>query len=516
MKYKADAESSDTTNGVTLTGAESKGVKVSDDGKNLVYARSNFNVSEISLGDMTWGKERALSGGCDFNNVADANISASNLKFSNPEDVTGTKTLLSGAANLAAGTNIDHTQDFTKTVNGATLSATLSGSVIRTTAEEIGYKATGTTLDAVDLANWNGTAASVPEGWTANAAGVTVQTDGMTAPTLTAGTSQDILTTAAANYFSDDKISGANKYQAYDSTPTTQNGVTLSGVQSKGVKTADSGKSLVYAAGPMDVANVSLGAVDFEKGATLFDGSAASYNYANAAVNADSFSVSFATPETVAAGDNMTLLAANATLADMAAQSAKDVSYSVTPVTGVTLDAIINGSVGRNGNNIVYTATANKAAKLTFGDVSWLDTGALLTRPVNIDFNGAAVDTTKINFTNKDYLATDSKMTLVSDFGTAVGTITGTAFTVGKGIGEGHAYFENGSLRYLVTKGVTEPEPEPTPEPDISGQTETVKPGETVTDNVVPPRQRAMRRRPRIRQPFPTAARSAPRISPRT
>ncbi len=63
-------------------------------------------------------------------------------------------------------------------------------------------------------------------------------------------------------------------------------------------------------------------------------------------------------------------------------------------------------------------------------------------------------------------------MTLVSDFGTSVGTISGTSFGIGTEKGEGHAFYENNNLRYLVTKGIGNSQASSTE--SVSGQTETV------------------------------------------
>ena len=157
------------------------------------------------------------------------------------------------------------------------------------------------------------------------------------------------------------------------------------------------------------------------------------------ALGTDGFAVSYASPETVATGDSMTLLQANATLKDMAEQ-VKKTSYSYTPVEGVTVDANITGKLAASGGAVTYTATENQASKLTFTNVDWKDSGALMTRPSNITFAGADVDTTKIHFKNVKELDANKKMTLVSDFGDSVGTITGTKYTVGAGLeGEGAA-----------------------------------------------------------------------------
>ena len=130
---------------------------------------------------------------------------------------------------------------------------------------------------------------------------------------------------------------------------------------------------------------------------------------------------------------------------------------------GVTLDYTSTHTVALADDlKAVTYSVAGQADKLTFGNVEWKDTGALIdhnTKWAGISFNGAAVDTTKIHFTNIQSLETNKKMTLVSSFGTAAGAITGTTFTVGKGVGEGHAYFESGDIRYVVTKGVTDEKP---------------------------------------------------------
>ncbi len=563
MKY-ATTTSSDTENGVTLTGSESKGVKASADGKSLVYTRSEFNVSGISLGNMTWGTAREASTSCNFQNVADANISVAKLEFSNPEDIAKdtTTTLLSSATHLAAGDNIAHTQNFTKTVNGTTLSATLSGNVIRTTAGTLGYKATdtalnkatlggfawgaeadsipegwtvsaATTIDAtnfkyegtadtavaardiatilnapglttdspvtggrnktvpidytngeshinfkatatgdveaaenmvqyvvksvalsnVNLGDWNGTASGVPQNWTGSQ--VAVSTGNFNVPTkLAVGESIDILTTSTANFFG--TVSGDRKYRS-ETFENSEAGVTLSGHNFGGVKVENYGEAanakLTYYAETMDTTAITLGEMTW---GVSRDGNGAGYNYASAAIDASGLKFANWKPEETAANSSTILLLANDTLTDFTAVS-KNYSYSVAPTSGVTVDGALNGSVSKSGNNIVYTATENKASKLTFGTVSWMKEGALIDHAAtltNVSFEGAAVDTTNIKFQNLQTAASEDKMTLVSSFGSSIGTVTGTEFSVGKGKGEGHAYLESNDLKYVVTQGV--------------------------------------------------------------
>ncbi len=241
---------------------------------------------------------------------------------------------------------------------------------------------------------------------------------------------------------------------AFSETNTDQN-VTIAGTHSDTLSQDAAKTKLTYTVGTKDVNTVALGKVDFVKGSTLFDRSGAGYNYAGvAALGTDGFAVSYASPETVATGDSMTLLQANATLKDMAEQL-KQTSYSLAPVSGVTIDATVTGSLEAKGGNVTYTATANQASKLTFGSVDWKDSGALMTRPSNITFAGADVDTTKIHFKNVKELDANKKMTLVSDFGDSVGTITGTKYTVGAGLeGEGAASLSGSDLVFTTKTGV--------------------------------------------------------------
>ena len=323
--------------------------------------------------------------------------------------------------------------------------------------QDLNYKITGdVTVDSVDLAKWNGKdTAEAPAGWDVNAAGITVYTDGMTnLPILATGESQEIIT-APAGSFKLEKIEGANKYGS--AFADNLNGVTIAGQNEGGIRDTNNGATLTFFALKKNVDTVTLGQVDFVKGATLLDRRSVIYDYTGvAALGTDGFAVSYESPETVAAGDSMTLLQANATLKDMAEQ-VKKTSYSYTPVEGVTVDANITGKLAASGGAVTYTAAENQASKLTFTKVDWKDSGALLTRPSNITFAGADVDTTKIHFKNVKELDANKKMTLVSDFGDSVGTITGTKYTVGAGLeGEGAASLSGSDLIFTTKTGAND------------------------------------------------------------
>ena len=452
-------------NKVTLSGKQSKGVKTSDDKSDLLYVVGKMDVSEISFGTMDWGTGRAATTDYDFAKVATVNASDLAFNFTDEQkaDLSGTSTmtLLSDATNLAAGKKVtgeSRSQQVDYSVaNGVALTGTLTGTVA-TIAGAVNYNATGMTLDSVNLANWDGKNASeVPTGWTAADGNVAVATGSFAEPDVAVGSSRTILTAGGA-FFDDANISGANKYDAANGKAfsETKSNVTVSGTQAKGVATADEGKSLIYKADIKKADTVTLGSMNWQKDAVLFDGSSETeYDYAAVtAIGTDKFDVTYAAPEKVAAGESMTLLKANATLKDMAEQT-KATNYSYESVSGVMVDAAVTGALAAKDGAVTFKAAENCASKLTFGDVEWKDSGALLVRPSNIIFEGAEVDTSKIKFTNVNFLDADQQMTLVSDFGnTPQENITGTTYMVGTAFtGEGSAEIDGKDLIFKTKTG---------------------------------------------------------------
>ncbi|MBQ2593960.1 MAG: hypothetical protein II567_11865, partial [Candidatus Riflebacteria bacterium] len=272
IRYKADSFGSDRKNGVTFAGFQEGGVKTTDGGKALTYYAMFNDVTDISFGEMNWGTIRdASTVNYDYANISNGSIDISNLTFTNPENIDdgAETTLLTANNSLAAGENISHSQDFEKAAdNGAKFESTLSGSVIRTTAGDISYKATGTTLNGVDLSQWNSTkeASAVPDGWVANAHGVNVTATNFN-PTLTTGSKTII--TASADMFKDENIDEAIRYGVRFFDNDSANGVALSGNKTGGVKSSDDGKALTYHAMFKDVSEISLGSMNWGEGRTF-------------------------------------------------------------------------------------------------------------------------------------------------------------------------------------------------------------------------------------------------------
>ena len=215
---------------------------------------------------------------------------------------------------------------------------------------------------------------------------------------------------------------------------------------------ADGYKKVVYAVEAGPVKQISLGEMEWGTGRDIVSEGLV----CDADTKIDADKLTFARPETIAANSSMTLAAANQELTDMAART-KNISYAVSPVPGLTVDAELRGSYAASGGVVSYTAVANAASKLTFGDVEWKDTGELLDHAAtltNVSFDGADVDTTNINFTNLQGLEAGRKMTLVSSFGDTVGTITGTKYKVGSTLeGEGRASLAGKDLIFTAETG---------------------------------------------------------------
>ena len=467
VKVKDGPSSDDDGSGVIITAQSTHTVSLdaANNYKNVIYEAEFDNVTGVTFNADTpiiFSKTKAARDVTGKTFVAGNTVDAENLKFAETKDPLKAADSMTLVAN-ATGVTTEVANNTGKTIaikdyeddQKIKYNATASGTVT-SDGTAVKYTVDSVTLDSVDLGGWNGTASSVPDTWTAEDGSVKVATGSFADPGVAVGSSKTILTAGGA-FFADANISGANKYDADNGVAfsETQHNVTVSGTQAKGVAASEDSKSLVYKVDIKKADTVSFGATNWQKGATLFDGSSATeYDYANVtAVDAGKFDVTYASPETVAAGESMTLLKANETLTAIINEE-KAKAYSFSPVSGVTVDAAITGKLTNSNNNVVFTAAANQASKLTFGDVEWKDSGALMTRPSNITFASADVDTSKINFTNMIYLDADRQMTLVSDFGDKVGTITGSKYLVGTAFeGEGAASLSGSDLVFRTKTG---------------------------------------------------------------
>ncbi|MBO5636908.1 MAG: hypothetical protein J5906_05260 [Acidaminococcaceae bacterium] len=353
----------------------------------LIYTVGDKNVSAATLiGSITWS-----DGGVHYTNGSDANQNGTNATYkfdaNSTVDVSGvifnatsdplagsskSITLMKGVDGIAAD-KISGTPSFAVALDqtNTKLEAKASGTA-EVTGNDVTYAVDGVAIDKIHVKSVEGTADKVPANWTL-ATGATIETDGMTLPELVAGTHVDILQSDTCGFFANVPINGANVYgnqQDTFSEADAAKSVTIAGSQDKGVALNEEKNHIIYKAGTKYVTSITLGATDWQKGATLFDRSGAGYNYAGVtALGANDFALSYASPETVAVGDSMTLLKANATLKDLAEQT-KQTAYSYSPVAGVAVDANITGKLAASGGIVTYTAAENRASKLTFTNVA--------------------------------------------------------------------------------------------------------------------------------------------------
>ena len=454
-KYGERKEFSHEKNGVTISGTWSRGVRAAEDHKSLVFVNGDLKADDISLGTMDWGVSRDLTGkyNCDFSN---AKVSAADLTFTVQNDdaaklaAGGSKLLLTGANGLAAGIPVDGA-DRSQTVgwtagNQTTLTATMTGRV-STEAGIVKYTVGGVTLDSVNLKDWNGAVSDVPTGWTANAAGVAVTAEGFTVHPEDMTSHIVPILNASANTFSDAYITGDQAFHEDKPFRSEKDGVTLSGIWSHGVKASEDGAALLFEGGDVAVKGVDLGEIQWKAGAVIRTAAAKALNYKDAVVDTSSFSV--ANPTEAMGGQSVTLLAANDTLKDYSEQTKATYSYS--PVEGVRLDGHLSGTISASNGVLAYNADANSATNLAFGTVEWKETGALMKRPGNISFDGAAVDTSAIAFTGVDMLHANDFTTLVTDFDGEPSQYIGDSYRLGTAIGgAGHASLSEGDLRYTI------------------------------------------------------------------
>ncbi|MDY6292160.1 MAG: autotransporter outer membrane beta-barrel domain-containing protein [Succiniclasticum sp.] len=459
------AFSDDVTANLNLSGIHTDTLSQNAEKTKLTYTVGEKNVSEATMtGELAWQDGGIHYTNTSYNFNTDAKTDLGGLTIGKvTADPTGQSMTLIGGK--AAGTVENAPASFGVSLDktNTTLDATAKGAAAVANGD-VTYAVTGVTLDKVTVNQVTAGTDSVPKGW-AIASGLEIDTDTMQLPTGTANSEYAILT-AGSGSFAGAKVTGQYAYASHSPFTLENGGVAVAGEKKGGVKLSDDNKAVEYHVVQDHVKNVRLGLVEFAKDKTLLTvGGEYEFTKVNA-INTTDFAMKYMKPETVAANDSMTLLQgnstlqANALLANMAADvKTKNYSYSFEPVAGVNVAAKITGSLGTTakGDGFTYTVNEHRADKLTFGSVEWKHSGALLKRPDNIIFAGAAVDTTKIHFHNVDSLQTDHHMTLVSDFGNKVGEITGDHYTVGASLqGKGTASLKGSDLVYTIEHGTNQ------------------------------------------------------------
>ena len=451
------------TDNLTINGAQTDWLK-QDGGTKLVYTVGDRVVSEAAVsGNLAWsdGVTHYTNTNYKFDGNTKVNVGVNFTATVDPlAGTTKTMTLLKDATGVAAS-NVTGTPSFTVTLDQAntTLSAGAAGTV-GLSGNDVTYSVEGVELNKVTIKSVGDKADEVPDKWSLTS-GATVETGSMTLPEVAAGESKPIIT-GSDGFFAKATINGNNAYE----TNVTEikvsdktNAVTIKGMQKQGVAKDDTNTSIVYKVGYKDISAITIGSLTWQDGGNLLDGSNEDYNYAKAAYDTDGFRLT--NPEMAETNQSMTLLQANATLADMAAQT-KSTDFSVTPVSGVTVTGMVTGNLAAADNKVTFTTTANQASELKFEKVEWTGDTPLIDHSktlANVSFDGATVDTSNIDFYKEMYIEADQTTTLVSGFGGNPKDIKGTTYKVGTAFdGEGSATMENGNLvfRTKTSAGVSE------------------------------------------------------------
>ncbi|WP_295159158.1 hypothetical protein [Selenomonas sp. AE3005] len=434
--YTAAGEAfSNEDNGVTISGNKAGGVKATNSGRNLTYFAEAFDGHTIALGSMAWGTPRDAGSAYSFGNLTA--IDATNLSFTNPMAVgtVGTSTaLLTNATDLPASfSNItyasgasSHTQNFTNAAadNGAKFNGTINGTV-STTLGQVNYTVSGKSITGIDLAGWNGTSTAL-DGWTAATSGVAVKAEGFTAPTLTAGTSTNIFTTSAANFFDDNYITGAQKYGASTAPSSdTDKGVTFTVTQDKGVKASADGQNLVYAVGKMAVSNIALGNMTIGAGGLVNQRTAdANYTFdGSPTINATN--LTFDKPAEV---ENSTLLANATGITTGNSVTGASHSQAISDAAiggGIKVSGTLTGTVSAVAGGVNYTVNNKTISSM---DLSGWDTTTVNTTLPDTKWTGSNVAVSTGTFT----APTADKTIFTTDITNFFGDVTGAmAYTPG-------------------------------------------------------------------------------------
>ena len=457
--HSQDLEQTDNDSGIKFVGEMSGSVTTLAGA--VQYIQNDRVLNNIDLEN--WNGKNAA----EVSNKWNANAVRIVGNFADPGLSEGeSKNILSASFAIFKDENIDETIRYAKgsfnnaLENGVYHSGYQTGGVKASDdGKELTYYALNKSINKFDLATWDGEkSVNIPVYWEL-IEGISIETDNMSyLPESDSEKQIFILKGGEEGLFSNVALNGENIYGKKQNKFTDSDkaeSVILTGIQEKGVAFDSTKTNIIYKIGSKDVTSLKLNSIIWEDGAELL--SRDKYNYSKlTSIDTKDFNITYEKPETVSVNQSMTLLKANQTLADMSALE-KSVSYQYEPVSGVTMDAVIRSSLETKNGKISLTTVSNKADKLTFGDVAWMDKGALIDHKTmlnNVSFDGAAVDTTKIAFINKDMLKANMQMTLVSDFDGTPGTITGSKYKVGTAYeGEGSAYMDGSDLMFKIKTG---------------------------------------------------------------
>ncbi|MBR2215801.1 MAG: hypothetical protein IJ849_08610 [Selenomonadaceae bacterium] len=455
----------------------------------LNYTVNSVGVNSLTLGEMAWGSTADAPTGWQAS--AATTIDGTNFVFAGMADTAvkaGDSARLLNLSGLTTANAVTEGTEKELSViytadNGVVFGATATGEIAATT-DALNYTVEKVNVPNASLLNWDKkTSAAVPDGWEPAAATevINVNTDmngilpNETTTILTSNDTFDLSSdtvTFTGGHVKDETNDEPDPFIEYDEFAN----VLIDGQTSGGVEVNNTAKTVIYTAGDKEVANIYVIAPTFTNGATLFDGSNTGYKYEDATLNTDFFDEIVVADDNPLQAESMTLLKGNDSLKNngdfweaVEATEEQTGDYEDKEAApGVTISGQLAGKLAQSagGTDLVLNVTSDQVSSLTFKDVEWQNSGALIdkaTLPSVVSFEGATVDTSNINFTNLHDQGDGEAMTLAANLGedTTLGTINGETSTsvegeykVGSGLkGKGRTEFTGGNLTYTTLTG---------------------------------------------------------------
>ena len=405
--------SGDEKNGVTLSGTKSGGIKKSDDSKTLTYKAETKNATSIDLGGMTWGTGRAAETNYDFGGVTSVN--ANNLSFTFTGDTVNTVakdatwSLLTGAKNLGgdipvSGSPRSQTVSYEDSTQGIKLTGTLTGDVSTSstgTTGTVDYKVTGKSLDKLDLTGWKGSGVTIDSSWGPSTSGGGIDVDaGVFTTTPSTDTTIMTLTGDGLEF---GNVTGTKAYKDNERVSGDEDeGVTLSGMKSGGVKVDDTDKKkLLYKAEHTKVDKVDLGGMTWGTSRNM----SAAYdfnNVGNGGIDASKLTFTFDndTINSLNPGTSGTTLISNAKgLGDGLTVTGSPRSQSVgyNAANGVTIGGTVTGNVTTESEEVKYSVTGKSVDSVNISNWDYNGT------PYNVSTNHWTKNTEGISVTGSGF-----------------------------------------------------------------------------------------------------------------
>ncbi|MBO4790438.1 MAG: hypothetical protein J5492_05430, partial [Oxalobacter sp.] len=397
-------------NGVTITSASTHSVTLdkANSYKNVLYTISGL-ASNVTLGNMTWGTPRDVSGdGLEFN--ATTAIDASGLTFSGTDTTLlkegSTKTLVKGAVGIT-GNDIKQPGENKGTVaveytdtNNITFNATAKGTVGVDT-NDVKYTVGSVTADKITLAEkvWGSAADNLPDSsWSASASTQIDATNfaytGSANDALEAGVTETVINAKGLTK-SSPVIEGTGKTVGVD--VTDDNGINLIATAT-GHVAADKDKAN-YVVDSVALDTVNLGGWN----GTGTSQVTATWTGTDVTVNTGKFAL----PTDMEAGESRDILTASATGFFSQGNISGDREYkegsAFEPDTqnGVTLTGNQVGGVKAedSGKKLTYYAMMKAAKTLTLGEVGAFEAdGTMATYGKGYDLTQAEISKDDLKF----------------------------------------------------------------------------------------------------------------------